>query len=236
MSAPIPQAEFRIGTGDAPSVKRPWSPEELATLIELRAVRGWDSPSIAKAMGRTARSIRCKIDLEDIRLPHSRQRGDGQPETHIHRDTILRAFNEGVPIRTVANQLGLDARNVGNVYAQFSKTLRKQPMRQIREGEYLGAKEMVAIVAPICGVTPVAILSGLRMRSAVLARMAVAKALRDRGISLTVIGNALGGRDHSTIVNLCDRFPEYVKLYPVLQQAYHAIKSAEADAMKRRAA
>ena len=213
-----------------------WRPDEVETLRELRGVKGWDCTAIAKAMGRSYRSVKGKVEREGIALPFARQRGvalDGNDEL---RELMLRAFNDGVMIRAVARQHGVGPEVVRNAYKHFSNGMRNQQHQAKVMGGYLGAKEMAAIVAPVCGVSPKAIFSALRMRPAVLARMAVAKALRDRGVSLTVIGKAMGGRDHATVSNMLDRFPEYAKAYPLLVTAYEAIKKAERDAALRMAA
>lgn len=213
-----------------------WTQAEVETLRELREVKGWDFPSIAKAMGRTARSICGKAEREGIVLPFARQRGEPRNGQDGVREMLLRAFNDGVMIKAVAREHGVDVSRVRNAYKYFSQGVRKKCQRADFDGLYIGAKEMAAIVAPVCGVSPKAIFSGLRMRPAVLARMAVAKALRDRGLSLSVIGKAMGGRDHSTIHHLLEKFPEYAAHYPMLVAAYNAIKEAEQQAAERLAA
>lgn len=213
-----------------------WTPSEVETLRELRGVRGWDVPSIAKAMGRSRHSVRNKVEREGVELPFSRQRGDALEGHDGVRELLMQAFNDGVMIKAVAREHGVDISRVRNAYKYLSRGLRKQSRRADFTGSYIGAKEMAVIVAPVCGVSPKAIFSGLRMRPAVLARMAVARALRDRGVSLTVIGKTMGGRDHATVSNMLNRFPEYAPHYPMLVAAYNAIKEAEKQAAGRLAA
>ena len=54
----------------------------------------------------------------------------------------------------------------------------------------------------------------------VAARSVVARSLRDRGLSYPRIGEILGGRDHSTAINLIDRFDVYARLNPCVGWAY----------------
>ena len=55
------------------------------------------------------------------------------------------------------------------------------------------------------GVRPVDILSPSRYSLYLPARYAICLALRRRGWSYGKIGRTLGGRDHTTIINACDR-------------------------------
>jgi hypothetical protein len=213
-----------------------WTPDEVATLHELRGVKGWDTPSIAKAMGRGRHSIRNKIEREGIDLPLHKKRGIPLDDVEGLFGIIRQAFMDGVAVKSVAHQTGKTKKFVQSAYNAFGRELQVKGCAPVGIGTYIGAKEMAAIAGPVCGVTAKAAMSGLRMRPAVLARMAIAKALRERGLSLTVIGNLLGGRDHATIVNLLERFPYYAKLYPELLAAYQAIKDAQEAAAVRLAA
>ena len=215
--------------------KKPWTTIEIQTLRELRETKCWEVSAIAIAMGRTPRAIRSKIENMGFKLSLNRNRGI--KGVHVDRqDAIIQAFNDGVMIRAVAKQLGLSHKAVGDMYNRLSENMRGQRASFTPPGTFIGAKEMAAIVAPVCGVSPKAVFSSLRMRPAVIARMAVARALRDRGLSYSAIGRALGNRDHTTVINLLDIFPEYQRAYPLLNEAYNAIKDAERMATERLAA
>lgn len=203
--------------------RKPWTQDEIETLRDMRSVKGWSFHSIAVAMGRTPRSVRGKVEREGFPLPCRRSQGVSIGDF----PAIERAFNDGVPIRSVAKQMGWTAKAVETAYRVYSKRMKLKGPPIFPAGSYMGAKEMAALAGPICGVSAKAVLSEIRIRQAVLARMAVARALRDRGVSLTVIGNALGGRDHATICNLIERFPYYAKIYPELRMAYQAIKNVQ---------
>ena len=61
-----------------------------------------------------------------------------------------------------------------------------------------------------------------RARGAVYveARAVIATILRKRGMSFPQIGIRLGGRDHSTIINLIDKYPFYLERNPDLHRVY----------------
>ena len=208
---------------------KPWTPEEVDKLHRLRGVNGLDVPTICRELGRTKDSVRCKIESECILLPRNRKRGVAINLKPDAMDAVRRGFDQGITVRLLSKRTGVSENVIKSTYRALSLELKSE----VPQGTYIGAKEMAAIAAPICGVSPNAVMGRLRIRSAVLARMAVTKALRDKGLSYPVIGRALGGRDHSTIINLVRNFPEYVRLYPQLAKAYQAIKDAqEAAAIK----
>ena len=67
------------------------------------------------------------------------------------------------------------------------------------------AHNVVAAIAEKHGFTKAQLLGKSRVRSLVDARSEAAKALRAKGLSLPRIGQLLGGRDHTTILNLLRR-------------------------------
>lgn len=60
----------------------------------------------------------------------------------------------------------------------------------------------------------------------VCARSVAAKLLRARGNSYPQIGRYLGGRDHSTIINLCVNFDARARRHPLLQEVYDRLSKA----------
>lgn len=208
-----------------------WTPEEIETLRELRAVRGWDCPAIAATLGRTDNSVSKKAASLCITLPPTRKRGSTNDD-----EALREAFNAGAAIKHVAKALGMEKRCVAMCYERLSAQLIAAGPDYFHTGGYMGAKEMARIVAPVCGAPARAILSESRYRPAVLGRMAIARALRDRGISMTAIARTLGRADHTTILNNLAKFDTYARTYPRLLQAYEAIKEAECAALVRLAA
>jgi chromosomal replication initiation ATPase DnaA len=70
------------------------------------------------------------------------------------------------------------------------------------------------LVGEILGVAVEEIEGPSRTRRLVDARQLVARALRVRGATLRDIGEVLGGRDHSTVVNLLKRrLPAYLEMH-----------------------
>ncbi len=76
------------------------------------------------------------------------------------------------------------------------------------------AKLMVIHAAEAIGSTPEEITGDRRNGELVAARAAVATVLRERGWSYPRIAASLGGRDHSTIMNACDRLEFYTTRHP----------------------
>ncbi len=70
------------------------------------------------------------------------------------------------------------------------------------------AHDLVAFVANSIGVPPAQLIGACRERDLVRGRWAVMVALSERGWSLPRIGAALGGRDHTTVMNGIDRARE----------------------------
>ena len=62
--------------------------------------------------------------------------------------------------------------------------------------------EIVAEVARLHGTTEIAVRGPVRAAPIVAARRDAARRLRLRGLSLRLVGQALGGRDHTTVLNL----------------------------------
>lgn len=208
-----------------------WTPEEIETLRELRAVRGWNFPAIARELQRTAPAVRKKAEALEITLPPTKKMGSPRDDLALRE-----AFMAGVPALHAAKALGIQKRAVHKCYAIFGQQITAANTDYVHAGGYLGAKEMACIAAPICGVSARAVFSRSRIRSAVLARMAIARALRDRGVSTPVISRMLGRNDHTPVSRGLKRFDAYASAYPRLLQAYEAIKEAECAALVRLAA
>ncbi len=214
-----------------------WTFEEIETLKELRTVKGWTAGAIAQILpGRTERGVGTKIRALGLTLPEGRRCGRFN-RRDVDLDVILReAFAAGRGINATAKALGIEGETVRTAYRDYGEQYAmSQPALPPMRG-YIGAREMAAIIGPICRVPPRAIFSTTRYRPAIVARMAIARALRDRGISLPTIAKALGRKDHTTILWALRCYDNYARTYPALDQAYAAIKDAEARAQDWRAA
>lgn len=73
------------------------------------------------------------------------------------------------------------------------------------------ASRIVLSVADCLGISGAAVTGQSRARLYVRARGVVAQILHERGWSSPMIGRVLGGRDHSTVLNLLDKFPVYCR-------------------------
>lgn len=75
------------------------------------------------------------------------------------------------------------------------------------------------------------ILSRERDTYLVAARSAFAKMLRERGWTYPRIGRALGNRDHSTIINLVEKWPRYSEV-PGVKEAYLRLRRPKSPAIE----
>lgn len=76
-------------------------------------------------------------------------------------------------------------------------------------------QRLIANVARDLDVSRADVLDVGRRGKFVRARVVIAMILRERGWSTPMIGRALGNRDHTTILNLLDRFPYYCEFEEV---------------------
>jgi chromosomal replication initiation ATPase DnaA len=204
-----------------------WTQQDIATLTQMRSVEGWTNKAIAAVLGRSREAVSRKALT--LGIPKARRRAS-------EIDAIVQvAFENGTNIKSVADACGLHHLTVSLAYKELSARLIAEA-KPYTPGTFIGAREMAAIVGPILGVTVKAIFSKSRYRPTVLARTAIARALRDRGVSLPVIARAIGGKDHSTVHHLLSCFDAYCRTYPQLTAAYTAIKDAEQRASERLAA
>jgi hypothetical protein len=78
------------------------------------------------------------------------------------------------------------------------------PRPPVDEPRAVDAAELAGLAGE-AGITVVELCSPRRSKALVAARARVAKALRLRGLSYPEIGRLLGGRDHTTAMNLVKR-------------------------------
>lgn len=213
-----------------------WTENEVQQLIQLRTIECWTVPAIAAMIGRSRYGVEAKLERLGIYLPSHVTRGKSIRKQSNLDTAVHEAFKQGIHLKRVASELRISPQTVSNAYRQYANEGAEQTPHYIVPGTYIGGREMIRIVAPILGVTPQAILSSGRVRPLVLARIAVAKALRDRGLSLPVVASALGRSDHSTAFNWIAKFDTYAAHYPRMLKAYGAIKLAERIAAEELAA
>lgn len=214
---------------------RYWTPDEEERLARLREVDGLPPFEIAQELGRSEQSVVGKIARMGLQLPDGWKRARSRTLSSMKEATLRRCWHSGVGIDAAAAVVGTSPGTVGRYYREFAEAA-AGPAQLPAMGTYIGHKEMMAIVAPICGVPASAIMGPTRLKPNVCARMAIAKALRERGLSLPRIAKMLGRTDHSTIINYLRKFDSYCVVYPETLRAYEAIKKAEARAAERLAA
>jgi hypothetical protein len=88
-------------------------------------------------------------------------------------------------------------------------------------------REVVTSVAKAFGLTYADVVSRGRRTALVCARAVAARILRDRGNSYPQIGRYLGNRDHSTIINLIEKYEARVARYPEMGVVYELLKHAK---------
>lgn len=93
--------------------------------------------------------------------------------------------------------------------------------RWYRPRRRVSAFELIDAAAIHAGVYPAEITGKRRNQHLVRARSAIAIVLREQGLSYPRIGKALGGRDHTTVINLVNMYPFKCRD----KDAHHAILS-----------
>lgn len=89
-------------------------------------------------------------------------------------------------------------------------------------------RDLIAAAASAFSLTYEEVVSPDRHTPHVCARSVAARILRERGNSYPQIGRYLGGRDHSTAINLHRKFDERAKRHPQIQVAYDRLSKVMA--------
>ena len=118
---------------------------------------------------------------------------------------------------------------VKNKFASERIAQRKYEKRQTGGGymwprwykphEAFDVSDVIALVGASMSIKPTHITGKHRNGPVVDARRVVAKILRERGWSYPMIGRAIGGRDHSTIINLLKNWDYHWKRNPDIPRA-----------------
>lgn len=212
-----------------------WTAEEVERLRVLRCEKAWSCPAIGAVLGRSDNSVYNKCERMGFSLPGGVSRGAMNARNLLQNEILIEAFKTGAEMKGLARSIGVSINAINRAFSMYADQMTFGKDEYV-PGPYIGHKEMMRIVSPILGVPVQAIAGPSRRRAAVLARMAVSQALRDRGMSLGVIGRFTGRGDHTTVINTLRRFPDYVRHYPELAMAYSAIKKAEREGAERLAA
>ena len=106
MNAARNYAEFRIGTDEAPTVKRPWSPAEERELADLYA-HGYRPMQLSLMLGRSVGAINGKLDYM---LVERRTKYRAWNIQEIRTAQRLRA--EGLSLAKIGKELGRSGTSV----------------------------------------------------------------------------------------------------------------------------
>lgn len=139
--------------------------------------------------------------------------------THPLNDIMREAARTGAAIKHVCREHRLSEDTVREVYDAYGY----EPLPPYTPTGYMGAQEMARFLAPVYHVTPRMILGQTRFRRAVLARFVIARAMRDRGASLTKIAQALGRKNHTTVLHMLERYEQE----PDAQAGYRLLQAAQ---------
>lgn len=219
----------------AQAAPRKWTDAEVAELERLRTVEGLSFEEIGERLGRSAGSVNGKATIMGITLPTGFKVAQHRRLTPTLEAEMRKLWAAGVCVEDAARGARTSKTTASKWYRVFSEQARAAAVAP-SIGTYIGHKEMMAIVAPICGVPASAIKGPTRLKPNVCARMAISKALHDRGVSLSRISKLVGRNDHSSVINYLRKFESYCRGYPITGKAYQAIKAAEAQAAERLAA
>jgi transposase-like protein len=213
-----------------------YTAEEDARILQLYAERV-TIQHIANALGRTKPSV-------ESRLRRLREEHNMHPPITPWPDNgdalLADMWMQGRSVAEMAEEIGTTAQRVKTRLDFIDLPAKLQGKLLDRahalHGQRIGPREMLLIAGAACGVPPLSILGPSRLKVHVCARFAIARALADRGMSLSYIARAVGRADHTTSRHYIVNFGAYCRVYPQVLEAYQAIKDAEAAAAERRAA
>lgn len=140
---------------------------------------------------------------------------------------FIRALGRSHPERMVAIAPKPVPKLVAANDAQKPPVARKNPWPSWYEPTAVRRRtpnEVVASVAYEFDVTGMELKGAGRSRSLTHPRAVVVRILRERGMSFPQIGRWLGGRDHSTIINLHRNYDIYARMNPIVGRAYSNLR------------
>lgn len=123
----------------------------------------------------------------------------------------LRRIVARMALASIRSQMG--AHRKAAVYATLRERARLEERR-------LPLDVILGSVGEQFGLTPDDIRGRTRTAPHVEARAIVATILHERGLSYPAVGRLLGGRDHSTIINLVHKFDIYGARNPLVWESY----------------
>jgi len=192
---------------------RPWTPDEIDRLTQMRTVECLSVREIAHRLGtRTPSAVSTRCRALGLSLPDGMTRGhtpSAPPPVPDrprwpHQQALHEAWRTGQPIRTTARALRLTEDTVRGAYLWFGARYAAEAEPYDPPARPTG-QEMARMLAPVYEVSPRMIIGPCRSRAAVTARTVIARVLHGRGHSLVTVARAIGRRDHTTVLHLLRR-------------------------------
>lgn len=169
---------------------------------------------------------------------------DIQPPDYETRLAILRSKAERMGVRLADDFLGLIARRVQSNIRELEGALTRVAAYARMSGQPLTAsmletilsdllprrkqvhpEEIIACVAEAFQISPQSLLSRSRARQVAMPRQIAMFLMREYGnISLPQIGEALGGRDHTTVLYACEKIADMLERDDRLRKQLFEIK------------
>lgn len=157
---------------------------------------------------------------------HDRSPRNTQRVRHVERCRECRRARwiRGFRIVVVRRQIAHAAAEI----MQRAEEGRRNPMaeaavRRMDEAR-IPADQVIGRTARAFGMRKADIIGKRREGRYIDARATVAMILHHRGLSYPIIGRLLGGRDHSTIMNLCRKFEIYARRNPVVMRTFNTLR------------
>lgn len=139
-----------------------------------------------------------------------------------HPRTMSRLFMEG----KCEAPRELEIVKVQPIVLEMPPPKPKRESVRVKESPRVGlGQRVVQMAADVFDITYGEVIGTGRAYEFVAARSLVARILRDRSWSMTQIGRLIH-RDHSTVINLLDRWPYFEKRFPAARDAYEREQGA----------
>ncbi|MEI7584637.1 helix-turn-helix domain-containing protein [Runella sp.] len=138
-------------------------------------------------------------------------------------DYILEYTRSSRKVKELENRLAYTVSRYEKEIANLKKEIL---MPRIKFTTEMGAFEKVMqVVCMVCNVTPADVIGRSRKREIMIARHLVAYSMRhDFAACFKQIGLRLGGRDHSTMINSCNVFSDFLDTDKSVQRLYATAK------------
>jgi hypothetical protein len=181
-----------------------------------------NAPTVAEIQRRLTKSDECQ------------QRWNvGEPEPSDARDFQVKSALPIAEIRTVQTATQR-RRNVS--FFEAAKAFNKDWLSSLPEKPKPDlmptgtANELATAVARVFGMDLAELRTDSRRRKHVVPRALIAKLLRERNpkvYSFPRIAACVGRKDHSTVIHMIDRFPDFCREYPEVYEVYKAFGGAD---------